>query len=68
MAGVSEALAESAQTLRQHVSDLLSMKPITGIAGCCARAASGQAIVALPRRGDELASSHAGPKAQNGSN
>jgi hypothetical protein len=40
---VFEALAKSAQTVQHRVRGPLSKNPITGMAGCCARAASGHA-------------------------
>ena len=46
-AGLLQALAKCAQTVRARV-DVEPRNPITGIAGCCARAASGQATAAPP--------------------
>jgi hypothetical protein len=37
------------------------MYPITGIVGCCARAAIGQAVAATPEQRDEIAPPHVGP-------
>ena len=36
--------------MRDRAGDALLRKPITGIAGCCARAASGHAAAAPPSR------------------
>ena len=47
IAGLLQALAKCAQTVRDVSGDVASRNPITGIAGCCARAASGHAP---PRR------------------
>ena len=41
IAGLLQALSKSAQTVRE-ASGMGVRNPITGIAGCCARAASGQ--------------------------
>ncbi len=49
ISGFFEALTKCAQAALQHLGGLLSRKPTTGMAGCCARAASGQAITVLPR-------------------
>ena len=43
--------------------DMLRRTPITGIAGCCARAASGHAA-APPKKRDELTPLHVRPQAQ----
>ena len=48
IAGVLQALAKCAQTVRDGSGDVGSRNPITGIAGCCARAASGHAAAAPP--------------------
>ena len=50
IAGFAQALAERAQTVRgTRPADSPLRNPITGIAGCCARAASGHAAAAPPR-------------------
>ena len=46
IAGVLEALAECAQKVTS--GDVVLRNPITGIVGCCARAASGHAAAAPP--------------------
>jgi hypothetical protein len=43
VAGVLQALVEPAQTLRVPSGDAVLRNPITGIAACCARAATGHA-------------------------
>ena len=44
-----QALPERVQTIRERVRrGVLLRNPITGIAGCCARAASGHAAAAPP--------------------
>ena len=48
IADLLEALAESAQTIRNASGEKLLRNPITGIVGCCARAASGHAAAAPP--------------------
>ena len=48
IAGVLQALAKCAQSDPQNSGDLALRNPITGIAGCCARAASGHAAAAPP--------------------
>src|SRR5262249_55207228 len=48
IAAVLEALAECAHTVRKRVGDVPPRNPITGMAGCCARAASGHAAAAPP--------------------
>ena len=48
IAGFSQALAERGQDVADCPGALVLRKPITGIAGCCARAASGHAA-APPR-------------------
>ena len=64
-AGFLQALAKSAQTVRIAVRAIwLLRNPTTGIAGCCARAASGHATAAPPRSADELASPHIRSQAQ----
>ena len=46
VSGFAQALAECAPV--RTVGDALPRNPITGIAGCCARAASGHAAAAPP--------------------
>jgi hypothetical protein len=41
-------MRNAARRLAMPPDDLLSRKPITGITGCCARAASGHAAAAPP--------------------
>src|SRR5262249_49226723 len=50
IADLLQALPKFAQTVCQLSGDLWSRSPITGIAGCCARAASGQAAAVPPNR------------------
>ena len=49
IAGFAQAFAECRQIGRHAGGAPLSRNPITGIAGCCARAASGHAAAAPPR-------------------
>ena len=50
----------------EAAADVLRMKPITGIAGCCARAASGQAAATLPIRPINSRRLMSAPKASQG--
>ena len=47
-AGVAQALTERRERIRTAAGEKPLSNPITGIAGCCARAASGHAAAAPP--------------------